>query len=322
MTVRRTRSAGKAAAGLLLAILVLLGAAGWYFSGLVIKPAVKPFETTYQLEIENKRFTPEYWDALPKQEVWIPSPQGYRLHAYYIPAAIPSKKTVVFVHGQTYSLYGSVKYVEIFRRLGYNCLLPDNRYHGKSGGKNSTFGYFERHDLRAIVDWVRDTTKGGSVGFHGESLGSAICLMHAAIDDRASFYILDGALADLTELLQFRLKSDFHLPSFPLVPAASIVSRLRGGMFFSSISPIRDIGQIRSPLFFIHGGADEQIPVENAERLYNAFQGRKRLWICPGAGHSKSVLVNRPEYVRQVSEFLAEIEKRQDGPNESHSQAR
>lgn len=51
-----------------------------------------------------------------------------------------------------------------------------------------------------------------------------------------------------------------------------------------------------------------QIPVEHAQRLYNTYTGIKRIWICPGATHSKSIVVNRKEYEKHVKEFLQAIE--------------
>ena len=293
--------------GIIVFIFVSLIGGGYYFSSLVITPKVKGYDETYQLEIKRKRFTEAYFKSLPKEEVFIDSPGGYKIHAIYIPK-LQSKKTIIFIHGHTFSLMGSFKYLDIFRKRGFNCLLIDNRFHGKSGGENSTFGYHERYDLKALVDWIlAKTGKNSHVGFHGESLGSCICLMHAAIDNRAAFYILDGPIADLKELMETRLYEDFGLPGFPLIPMASLVSKLRGGMLLSEVSPIKIINQIKSPIFFIHGGADNYVPNKHSKRLYSAYTGKKKIWLCPGAGHSKSVIVNRSEYDRQVGDFLNEI---------------
>ncbi len=287
-------------------IVALFSIAGYYFSSMVITPKVWDYNETYRNEIKFNRFTEQYYTSLPKEEFFIDSPNGYTLHAMYIPKG--SNKTVIFVHGHTYTLMGDIKYLEIFRSLGFNALLFDSRFHGKSGGSNTTFGKYEKYDVKACVDWVnkKHGTK-SIIGLHGESMGSAICLLYAAIDNRCSFYIVDGAMADLQELLSYRLKKDFGLPAFPLLHAASVMSGLRGAMFFSEISPISVVNDITAPVLFIHGGDDTDIPVEHARRLYNMYSGTKQIWICPGATHSKSIVVNREEYERQVKDFLKMI---------------
>ncbi|MEW6527354.1 MAG: alpha/beta hydrolase [Spirochaetota bacterium] len=291
---------------IVIVILSVLFAAGYYFSSMVITPKVWDYEETYRNELKFKRFTEHYYANLPKEEFFIDSPNGYKLLVMYIPKG--SNKTIIFIHGHTYTLMGDVKYLEIFRSLGFNALLFDSRFHGKSGGPNTTFGKYEKYDVKACVDWVsKKTGENSIIGIHGESMGSAICLLYAAIDERCSFFIVDGAMADLSELLAYRLKKDFSLPAFPLLYSASIISRLRGAMFFSEISPVTIINNSKSPIFFIHGGDDTDIPVEHAQRLYNTYTGIKRIWICPGATHSKSIVVNRKEYEKQVKDFLRMI---------------
>lgn len=288
-------------------IVLFLSAIGYYFSSMVITPNVWDYNETYRNEIKSNRFTEQYYTSLPKEEFFIDSPNGYTLHAMYIPKG--SKKTVIFVHGHTYTLMGDIKYLEIFRSLGFNTLLFDSRFHGKSGGSNTTFGKYEKYDVKACVDWVLQKHGSNSIiGLHGESMGAAICLLYAAIDNRCSFYIVDGAMVDLQELLSYRLKKDFGLPAFPLLHVASVMSRLRGGMLFSEISPLQEVNKIKAPVFFIHGGNDSDIPVEHARRIYNTFSGTKKIWMCPGATHSRSIVVNREEYEKQVKDFLKMIE--------------
>lgn len=294
----------KIISGLVILIIVLLAGAGWYFSGLVINPRIKTYEETYQIEISKGRIDKALFESLPFEDVYIASPHGYRLHALYL-AAANSKKTIIFAHGFSFSLLGSVKYMDIFRRLGFNVLMYDHRHHGKSGGNNVTFGYREADDLKAVVSWALERLGGqGIIGIHGESIGAAVALQHAAIDNRAAFYISDGSFTTLPELLKFRLKADFGLPAFPLYHIASLFSRLRAGFFFEDIAPIKAIEHTDKPILFIHGGADTYIPTEMGKRLYETYRGRKSLYLCPGAKHSESFWTDKQEYEKRVKEFL------------------
>ncbi len=42
------------------------------------------------------------------------------------------QKFVIISHGYTYNRHGSMKYASILRRLGYNCVIYDDRRHGEN----------------------------------------------------------------------------------------------------------------------------------------------------------------------------------------------
>lgn len=289
-------------------LLVALLAAGYYFARVALYPRVYEVGYTLNHEIEVGHIIEDEYQPWPKQEVRIRSPYGYDLFAIYHPSE-NAQKTVVISHGITWSLYGSVKYAALFRKRGYNVLLYDLRNHGRSGGSNTTFGFYEKYDLKAVVDWAfARLGPGGKVGTLGESLGAGITLQHAAIDARIAFSIADCPFSDLTELFNYRLKQEYHLPAFPLLNVASLISGFLTGMRFETISPIRAMSKIETPILFIHGKEDRYICPEMSVALYNAkTHGPRQLYLAPNAGHAQSLSKNRVEYDQQVGEFLRSI---------------
>ncbi len=289
---------------LLILILFLLTVAAT-LTQRAIRPRRFPYLKTYQIEVENGKLNEaEYW-SWEKQEIVIPSPFGYRLSATYFPLH-GARRTVVLVHGITYTRLGCIKYVPMFRQRGFNVLIFDLRYHGLSGGSHCTFGFYERHDLRAILDWaLAQLPPGGLVGTMGESLGAAVCLQHAALDARPAFVIADCSFADLTDLLRLRLRRDVGLPAFPFLPLASLIARLQAGFWFGQVSPLREMPAVKMPVLFIHGQQDDYIPPQHSRRLYEAKQhGLRRLYLAPNAGHAESYWNNRTAYEETVDSFL------------------
>jgi fermentation-respiration switch protein FrsA (DUF1100 family) len=293
---------------ILIAILLVLSSCGYYFARLIIYPKIFPFEEVLRKEIETGRLVEAEYTPWPKEELRIHSPFGYELYAVYHPLE-GAQRTVVLTHGITWSLYGMILYARSFRKRGFNVLLYDIRYHGHSGGRNTSFGYYEKHDLKTVVDWALSRLEpGGIVGTLGLSLGAATTLQHAAIDPRITFAVSDCSFSDLTELLTHRMRQDYHLPSFPLLNLASLFTRLIAGWTFQQVSPLRAISQVETPIFFIHGQQDTYILPNMSVALYNAkTHGIRKLYLAPNAGHAESLPNNLVEYDQKVEEFLQEI---------------
>jgi len=281
---------------------------GYYFARVAVYPKVYPYQDTYQNEVKDGKIVPAEFERWTKEEVSIRSPHGYDLHGFYFPCG-DSHKTVVIVHGITLNLFASVKYMPIFRSRGFNVLIYDQRTHGRSGGANCTFGFFEKYDLKAVIDWaLARLGPGGRVGTHGESLGAATVLQHAALDPRLSFVIADCPYSDLRPLFAYRIRQDYHLPAFPLLESASLMSFLLTGMRFGDVRPITAIRNLTTPTLFVHGAQDDFIPTQMSVDLARAKQnGLSRLYLAPNARHAESYWNNREAYDRVVGEFLTEI---------------
>ena len=280
---------------------------GWIFARIVIFPKRFGVQESYDLEKNDGKLVEKEYSSWEMEEVWLPSKFGYSIYGLYFPIK-DSKRSLIFSHGITYTLYGSVKYMKIFRELGFNVFIYDNRYHGSSGGKNCTFGFTEKYDLTGIITWLKQKVGEDSIiGLHGESMGAAISLQTAEIDNRLSFVVSDCCFSDLSEQLAYRLKVEYHLPKFPTIPFASLMSKIMSGFEFKYVSPIKSVRKITAPVLFIHGSEDDFIPVSMAHALYaQKSNGARKLFIAPNAKHAESYWCDPAAYTRVVNEFLKE----------------
>lgn len=255
------------------------------------------------------------FDSLSKEEVTINSSFGYKLSGTYIYNSVPSSSTVIIVHGITGSRWESMKYADIYLNLGFNVLIYDSRYHGKSGGGNISLGYYEKDDLESCVQWVKKKNQGGIIGIHGESMGAATALLHANMNEskkEVSFYIADCPYSDITQLFKEKLTEEIkphsNIISDLIVFYSSMVVVYRSGFSLYAISPIKAIENVRTPIMFIHGADDDFIsPVMSMDLYANKKYGPKYLYIAPNAGHAQSYLKNKDEYTAKVDQFLKSI---------------
>ncbi|PRT06158.1 alpha/beta hydrolase [Bacillus wiedmannii] len=288
----------------LFTILGAITALGIFFTNKVMYLKKKTEEEVLERETK-KHFRLEDFDALHKEEIHIPSQFGYDLHGYYIPA-VHSNKFMIFCHGVTVNKMNSVKYARLFLNRGYNVVIYDHRRHGKTGGKTTSYGYYEKHDLKSVVDWLKSRFGTNiTLGIHGESMGAATLLQYAGlVEDGADFYIADCPFSDFYGQLQHRLKVEFHLPKWPLLPLANAFLKVRDGYTIREVSPIDCIKNINNPVLFIHSKDDDYILADMTKSLYEAKENNKQLYIAERGAHACSYNENKEEYEAAVDQFL------------------
>lgn len=285
-----------------LALLILL-AGSWYLSGVVALPRTASLERALKNETEQGGYGD--FDALEKTDYIIRAADGYELHAQYIPAAGESDRYVVITHGYGYNRIGSVKYVHLFRRLGFHCVIYDNRGHGENARTHVTMGWREHRDLLDVIADTRRRFPVGCLGLHGESMGSATSVMALGAKPPVDFLVSDCGYADLTLLLRDLIGKEYRLPAWLVYPA-SLMSRLRFGFSYGSVVPKAALAQSDVPALFIHGAADTFVLPEHARLFHEAARGRKRLLIIENAKHAAALRTDPTAYETAVRGFLTE----------------
>jgi fermentation-respiration switch protein FrsA (DUF1100 family) len=214
------------------------------------------------------------------------------------------RKIVVLCHGFNSSKYASLIYAEMYFQMGFTVIMYDHRNHGLSGKSFTSMGYYERYDLKKVIDWCYNKFGDNiEIATHGESMGGATVLLHLEIDDRVKCVTADCAYSDLTLLLKHQLKTFYHFPLF-LVPVESMITYLRTGFKYKQVSPIRVVGRTDTPILFIHGKRDNYVPTWMSRQMYDVKKDRKAIYLVAGARHAQSILVNRTGYRKVVEDFL------------------
>lgn len=300
---------------LLAALFAFLLFVGWKISSMILHPKNWSYDSVLEEEEKRGHFTRAWFKQTVRlEEFSLRSPFGYDLHCALWPheggCAFSDGKprVVVLAHGFTYCLLGSVKYAAIFHALGFDCVLYDHRNHGLSGRAPTTMGIAESCDLSAVCDWAKSRFGAEAIlGTHGESMGAATVMLQAAQYPGLSFAIEDCGYSDFRKELRFALTHRFHLPAVPLVSIASLFSRLRGGVFYGSVSPADSLRLCTSlPMLFLHGEADELVPCSMLAENYAAKPGKKQMRIFPDAAHAGCYRADPAAYAGCVTAFLTE----------------
>ncbi|MFP7733038.1 alpha/beta hydrolase [Priestia aryabhattai] len=290
-------------------ILGAFAALGVFFTNQMMYIRKKTDKVIIDRDTEDGFYDEKVYNALPKEAFVLPSSLGYNIAGTVI-KQYDNNRFMILSHGVTVHSLNSMKYARLFLKLGWNVVLYDHRRHGKSEGKTTSYGYYEKLDLQSIVHWVKEQFGSTiSLGIHGESMGAATTLLYAGMEDGADFYIVDCPFSDLEELLAYRLKQDFHLPKQLVMPAANIILKWREGYSFKDVSPISVVDQIKHPVLFIHSKEDDYILPKMTEQLHAKKMGAKRLYLAPVGTHARSYADNPVEYEQVIEAFLEKIQK-------------
>ena len=256
-------------------------------------------------EIISKRFDEHWYETVRKDDMWIKSPNGYLLKAVFL-KPLETARTVIICHGVTENKINSMKYARLFERLGFNSVIYDHRRHGDSGGKTTSFGYYEKIDLQAIVHAVRERIgKRALLGIHGESMGAATTILYAGtFKDEANFHIVDCPFSDFSEQILHILRKNTPIRSSMALRIANVFLKMRDGYTLNLVSPREVVRNITKPVLFIHSMEDDFILPYMTEELYEAKQGDKMLKLFQKGAHAKSFNDNPVQYEKTVQEFL------------------
>ena len=88
--------------------------------------------------------------------------------------------TLIYLHGVADNRASGAGVIERFRKRGFDVVAYDSRAHGESDGDACTYGFYEKQDLRRVLDSVGV----GPIVLVGCSLGAAVALQLAADEPR------------------------------------------------------------------------------------------------------------------------------------------
>ena len=249
------------------------------------------------------------FDTMKKQVYIVTAADGYQLHAQAVFADTESNRFVILSHGYCCNWCFCVKYVHIFRKLGFHCIIYDNRGHGLNAPSICTVGYRESADLLDVIaDTRRRFGEDISIGLHGESMGAALTAIALGSKPKVDFAVLDCGYAKLMDVVQHRLKRLYGIPKFLCYPS-SLMCWLFFGFAPWHAKPVTALADNEIPVCLIHGKDDDFVTYDHSERLYRANKGYKELHLFPGAEHTRSIDTDEEAYLKILERFLARCQQ-------------
>lgn len=234
---------------------------------------------------DRTRHAPEALGLLDVQEITLTAPDDVELIAWYAPADA-GKPTFLYSIGNAGCIGTRVEKIKRIQASGYGVLMLNYRGYGGSDGRPS-----EKKNVADAVmayDWLRKRgIPGNEIVAYGESLGTGVATQ-LALQRSLKALVLEAPFTSIVEVGR---------QAWGFLPLQQIM--------VDQYRTIDHIGQVRVPLYVVHGARDNLIPVQHARQICAAANGPKTLVILPRGDHNNLYEHGAFERVRKLIEDFA-----------------
>ena len=159
------------------------------------------------------------------------------LKAWRLRATGRTRGVLIYLHGVADNRMSGTGIGRRFAGKGFDVLAYDSRAHGESGGEACTYGFYEKRDLIRVLDTIAVRP----IVLFGVSLGAAVALQTAALDDRVGAVVAVETFSDLRTVARERAPSIMTERS---IEKALALAERQAAFQIRDVSPVGAAAQI------------------------------------------------------------------------------
>lgn len=259
-------------------------------------------------EVAFDAYVKDWKSTINMETETIESSDSLKLVGHYYTQAAETHNWAILIHGYRNKSSAMEKIASVYsNEFHFNVLLPDLRACGESEGDYIGMGYLDKDDIKLWIDEIIKKDPQANIVVSGVSMGGATTLMLSGeeLPDNVKVLIEDCGYTSVWDIFAHELDFLYHLPTFPVLNSASLLSELKAGYSFKEASCVDAVSKSTLPMLFIHGENDEFVQFNNLDILYNAKKnGDKEKLVIKDAGHGVSYLRDPQTYFSTVKAFL------------------
>ncbi len=244
---------------------------------------------------------------LPREDVFVQSTDGLKLHARYFAAAPQNKRVLMLFHGwNSYAEFDFSLAIPAFLERGWDLLVVDQRAQNGSEGKYMTFGALESRDVPVWAQFVIDRCgEDVTIALDGLSMGASTVMlaMGLALPPQVKGVIADcGFDSAVNEMVH--LGKQMHLPARWVLPAMDFWAKRLAHFSFYDTDTTQAVAASALPLLLAHGTADTFVPPACSRRNAAVCHHLHDFIEAKDAIHGFSYLVETMRYQAALTTFF------------------
>jgi len=222
------------------------------------------------------------------EDAWVTTADGVKLHGWYLKAP-QEKGGMLFFHGNAGNISHRLFKAKPWVERGISVFLVDYRGYGQSEGEMK-HGEDLVADARAAFKWLTEIKKIplSKIILAGESLGTHPAI-RLAVEHKAGALLLEAPFTSFFDLARTH---------YPFIPPGLVKD-----FSFPNIDYIQDV---KMPVYFLHGTADEICPYALGTQVFEKAPEPKERFTIPGGGHNDLPSMGGEDYWQRPYEFILE----------------
>jgi alpha-beta hydrolase superfamily lysophospholipase len=226
------------------------------------------------------------------------------LKGWWARGKIPRRGLILWLHGVGDNKDSAEGLIERWAPRGFDVAAYDSRAHGASAGDTCTYGYYEKDDVKRVLDVLQ---KAGADADRtlliGVSMGGAVALQAAPLDGRIRAVAAVSPFASLNDAA--RRAAPFWMGQSSVEKAFALVEK-EGHFSIADVSPQRSVDHLTVPLLLVHGKRDSKIPPADSQAILGRALSRdKQLVIIDDADHDH--LLDHKEAWAALDQFVDRV---------------
>jgi pimeloyl-ACP methyl ester carboxylesterase len=179
---------------------------------------------------------------------------------------------IIYCHGNAGNKIDIIEILD-FLLWDFNICSFDFSGAGHSEGDYVTLGYYEKDDIKAIVEFLRNELHIQKIILYGRSMGAVSSLRYAEMDPNIKAIVLDSPFSDFPKLCEEILSNKFFMPK---IISSVLISMARDrikdkvtNFDIYDFTPYKNAKKVQVPTIILHGTQDSLVKYEHSQTIYN-----------------------------------------------------
>eukprot|EP01055_Gregarina_sp_Pseudo9_P000850 Gregarina_sp_Pseudo_9__849@NODE_1544_length_1508_cov_21_660313_g1431_i0_p1_GENE_NODE_1544_length_1508_cov_21_660313_g1431_i0NODE_1544_length_1508_cov_21_660313_g1431_i0_p1_ORF_typecomplete_len421_score43_33Hydrolase_4/PF12146_8/3_6e24Peptidase_S15/PF02129_18/5_2e20Peptidase_S15/PF02129_18/3e03Peptidase_S9/PF00326_21/2_8e14Abhydrolase_1/PF00561_20/1_2e12DUF818/PF05677_12/3_1e12DUF1100/PF06500_11/6_3e12Acyl_transf_2/PF02273_15/1_5e11DLH/PF01738_18/4_9e09Abhydrolase_6/PF12697_7/7_4e09FSH1/PF03959_1 len=198
---------------------------------------------------------------------------------------------VIYLHGNCSSRIEAHCALSTLLPLNITVVGFDFSGSGRSDGEYVTLGWNEEHDLKAVVDYLRENRRVSSLGLWGRSMGAVAALRYASKDALILAMVCDSPFSNLRQLAEELASSFVRIPIPKMLVGAALnmvrnTIKSKSGLDIDKLDVVQTARETNVPVMIVTGLDDIFVRSHHARALYENYKHNEKWYVEVEGDHN------------------------------------